>query len=358
MRQFEAGLASNPMTGKVFQDIEQANNQQLNTLAARAMGVEGADNVGAVVRAQAEHRLSQRFEQIGRDIGPVDTAPLRRTLGELAKEESTSLLPRTELDNIMARFERGEGARGVAVGGEAADQVSGQALMRERSRIAKQMRDAYARNDSSAGDLYGNVLEAMDEAARKAAIRSAKGDPSAGEALARSYDSAREQWSVLRAMDRGGEPDGNVMPGQADRIMKQSDQTRYWGRANDIGETTRVGGTGRIGDRPLGDFYDALRFKASQIGKPIVGDSGTATRSAISNWLNSGGTLPTAGKLVGSAVRRLTASPLAQAYAGMSPQAAQTMMATYAAMKNPGASPGLNTLGQVGARIAPFIGGQ
>ena len=77
----------------------------------------------------------------------------------------------------MARFERGTGARAAAVAGEGADQVSGQALMRERSRIAKQMRDAYARNDSSAGDLYGSVLDAMDEAAKSAAIRSAKGDP-------------------------------------------------------------------------------------------------------------------------------------------------------------------------------------
>ena len=160
-------------------------------------------------------------------------------------------------------------------------------------------------------------------------------------------------------MDRGGASiDGNVMPGQAARLMRSSDKRGFQGRANDVGDTTQVGGSGRIGDRPLGDFYDALRFKASQIGKPIVGDSGTATRSAISNWLNSGSTLPTVAVGMGNMVRRLTASPLAQAYTQMSPQAAQTMMATYAAMKNPGFSPGLTAAGQAGARIAPFIGGQ
>lgn len=335
MRQMEASMASHPMTSGVFAEVEQANKAQLNRLAARAMGVDGADSVSAEVRAVAEQQLSQRFEQVGRAIGPVDTAPLQKALRELGKEESTALLPRTELDNIMARFERGQGARSMAVAGEPVDQVSGVALMRERSRIARQMRDAYARNDSSAGELYGNVLNAMDEAVERAAIRTARGDPSAGEALLRQYSSAREQWNVLRAMDRGGASiDGNVMPGQAARLIRSGDKGGFWGLADDAGQTIQKRGTGIVGQNPTGDFYDALRFAGSQIGRPVVGDSGTATRLSLTQAMQGG---MVAVGITGA--RRFAESRLARAYAGMSPQAAMTAAAVAQGMRNPGQAP-------------------
>jgi hypothetical protein len=357
MRQMEASAASHPLMGGIFGELEQANKQQLNTLAARAMGIEGADSVSAEVRALAEHRIGQRFEAVGKAIGPVDTQPLQKALGELAKDETVALLPRTELDSLMARFERGQGARQVAVSGTKVDQVSGEALMRERSRIAKQMRDAYARNDSSAGDLYGNVLEAMDKAATKAAIRSAKGDPVAGLQLANEYTTAREQWNVLRAMDRGGASiDGNVLPGQASRLINSGDKTGFMGRANDAGLTTQKRGTGKLGESPAGDLYDALRFAHSQIGRPVVGDSGTATRMSLQTMMQGG--------LAGAAIlsaKRFAQSTAARGYAGMSPEAAMVAGAIAQSMKNPGGQAGgvvdiLRTGGMAGAGGA-FGGG-
>lgn len=346
MRQMEASMASHPITGGVFGEIEQANKQQLNRLAARAMGVEGADSVSAEVRAMAEHRLSQSFESIGQAIGPVNTAPLRKTLAELASDEGTSLLPRTELDSILARFERGAANRHVAVGGEGADQVSGVALMRERSRIARQMRDAYARNDSSAGELYGNVLDAMDDAVAKAAVRTAKGDPDAGAALLGQYSQAREQWNVLRAMDRGGASiDGNVLPGQAARLINSGDKTGFIGRANDAGMTTQKRGTGILGQNPTGDLYDALRFAHSQIGRPVVGDSGTATRMSLQTSME-GGLAATAAR----AALRFGQSRAATAYANMSPEAAATAAAVVQGMRNPGGqAPGMVDILRTGA---------
>jgi hypothetical protein len=144
------------------------------------------------------------------------------------------------------------------------------------------------------------------------------------------YDLARERWSVLRAMDRGGASvDGNVMPGQAMRLGKSSDKRGLWGAADDAGETTMRTGTGRLGEDALGDYYDALRFKSSQIGKPIVGNSGTATRSAVGQWLQGGST---AGMLVGGA-KNLALTPPMRAYANMSPEAAQRAVEILEAMR-------------------------
>jgi hypothetical protein len=60
MRKIEAAASSNPVLSPYWDQMKQGNARQINTLAARAMGVE-ADNVGAAVRAQAENAIGQDF---------------------------------------------------------------------------------------------------------------------------------------------------------------------------------------------------------------------------------------------------------------------------------------------------------
>jgi hypothetical protein len=325
MRQLEASAASNPVLSPYWQQLKQENAQQINRLAAKAMGVE-ADNVGPAVRATAEHQIGQQFEDIGRQIGRVETGPLKKRLAELAEEESTALLPRVEIDSILARFERGATSRSGAVAGEAGDLVTGPALMRERSRISSQMRDAYQRGDSTLGKLYGDVVDAMDEAVRSSA-RKTLGSAAEGRAVAELYDETRSQWSVLRAMERGGATvDGQVLPGQSARILGRSDKTGFWGRADDAGQTLQRRGTGKAGEDAVGDLYDGLRFASSQLGKDIVGDSGTATRLATSGMFE-GGLLPTIGRAGAHVARRALVGPLARRYMEASPEAAQAWQA-------------------------------
>lgn len=321
MRQLEASAASNPVLSPYWQQLKQENAQQINRLTAKAMG-ETADNVGADVRAAAEHRIGQQFEEIGRRIGQVDTAPLKKRLAELAEEESTALLPRVELESILNRFERGATSRAGAAAGEGADMVTGPALMRERSRISTEMRSAYQRSDATLGNLYGDVLDAMDDAVRQSAGRTL-GSNSAGRSVAKDYDQARSQWSVLRALDRGGvTPDGQVLTGKLAGNLGKSDKTGFWGRADEAGETTLRRGTGTAGEDAVGDLYDGLRFATSRLGKDIVGDSGTATRLATSGMFE-GGLLPTIGRAGAHVARRALVGPLAKRYMGMSPEAAQ-----------------------------------
>lgn len=318
MRQLEAGMASNPWTARPFVEIDDANKLRLNTLAAKAIGQE-ADNVGPAVRGEAAEAIGAQFREVGRKMGPVDVKPLKAALQNIEAEESTAVLPLLEVKSLLRRFGEGEAGRVAAAGGEDASTVTGAALMRERSRISKQMRDAFAANNSDKGELYGRVLDAIDDTARSALVNNL-GKRGADEAAA-LYDTARDQWNVLRALDRGGASmDGNVLAGQAARLVGQGDKTRF----------LRGGlkGTGTPGEAPLGDFYDALRFSSSQLGRPIVGDSGTATRSAVTSILQGGSLTGT----VAGGARNLLLSPVFRAYARSDPQAARMAAAVASGM--------------------------
>jgi len=320
MRQVEASASSNPVLAPFWQAMKQDNAQQINRLTARAMGVE-ADNVGPQVRATAEDQIGRAFRQVGNDIGVVPTQGLYGTLQAIAAEEATAGLPTREAWRVLKQFEKGMEGRAGAAAGEAGDVMHGSDLVKMRSSVSKQMRDAYAANKSERGEVLGQVLDAIDDTIGKAALKS--GSPS----LVHTYDTAREQWSVLRAMDRGGATiDGQVLPGQTARILRSSDKTGFWGRADEAGQTLQRTGTGTLGQDTLGDLYDGLRFASSQIGRDIVGDSGTATRMATSG-LFEGGLAATAGRMASLAARKAVVGPLAARYMAASPEAAQAWQA-------------------------------
>lgn len=343
-RQFEAALGSNPWTSAPLQQIDQANTARLDKLAARAMGQDAAD-VGPAVRAAAEKQIGDAFSEVGAGIGKVETGKLHAGLKALDAEDATGGLPNRAAFKILKRFESGMTGRAEAVAGEAADVMSGKALVAMRSEVARDMRAAFAKSQPDEGQALAKVLDLVDDTIAKAARD--VGDVG----LVRRYDQARERWSVLRMLDRGGASiDGHVMPGQAARIMKSSDKGGFWGLADETGGTIQRQGTGVQGEAPLGDFYDALRFRSSQLGRDIVGNSGTATRSAVGELMAGGSTVG----LGLSALRRLTASPVVKAYANMSPEAAALWgAAAQGAAAAPGATPG--AVGSVAARI---LGGQ
>lgn len=322
LRQIEASASRNPVLSPYWQQMKGANEQRLNGLAARAIGVE-ADNLGPQVLAQAEHQIGRQFREVGEAMGQVDVTPLLDKINSMAKAEKTRLAPRKELEQIAANFASGAEARAAAAleGGPAANLIRGVDLMEQRSEISGRMRDAFANKKSAAGKLYSDVLDAIDETMMKAATKTS-GDPTRGVEIGQLYDKTRDQFSVLRALHRGGvSPDGQLMQGKMAQMMNQSDKTRYFGRADDMGNTLQLTGTGRVGDEPLGDFYDALRFSTSKIGRDIVGDSGTATALATSGMFE-GGPVQIAGRAAGAVARRMVAGPLAQRYMQASPEAA------------------------------------
>lgn len=355
MRQVEASASSNPILSPYWQQLRRENAQQINTLTARAMG-EGADNVGPAVRAAAENRLGDVADDIGRRLGKVETSALHKDLIALAEKEATDGLPTSDAWKVLKRFEKGMEGRTKAVAGELADEMTGEALLKVRSKVSKEMRGAFGAKDPSRGQILGEALDVIDKHIARAAR--ARGDFG----LVDDYGKFRDQWSVLRAMDNGGATaDGQVLAGQTARLMRESDKTRYWGLADESGQTMQLHGTGKLGESPLGDYYDALRFASSQLGKDIVGDSGTATRLSLSQAFD-GGFGPTLARAGSYAVRRLTLGPLAQRYMNASPEAAQAWNAARTASGLEGWRSGLAAggatarAGQAGA--TGIMGGQ
>lgn len=356
MRQLEASASSNPVLSPYWQGMKQENAAQLNRLTARAMGVE-ADDVGAAVRAQAEKQIGDTFKEVGADLGSVPTGQLHKELQRLAAEEATQGLPTRDAFGVLRTFEQGVKGRAKAIGAEEGipDVMAGKDLIDMRSKVARQMRDAFANNKSDRGEVLGDVLEVIDDAIGQAALKTGK------PGLVSLYDEARERWTVLRAVNRGGAtPDGQVAVGRMAQVLNQSDKTGFWGRADATGKTLQRTGTGKLGEDALGDLYDGIRFASSRIGKDIVGDSGTATRLATSGVFE-GGLLPTIGRAVSYAGRRAIVGPLAERYMAMSPEAAQAWqsgirqgaMAGWMAGNTGGATVGRAGQAGMGAILSP-----
>jgi hypothetical protein len=345
-QQLEASLASNPLTSGVFGEMAQANQGRLEQLAARAMGVMDGGDVGIATRTKAAQNIGEAFKEVGEGIGKVETGKLHKDLIQLAEEEAVGGLPTTAAWNVLKRFERGIEARKGAVVGEAVDEIAGTQLVTMRSQVAKEMRDAFGANNAPKGQVLGDTLEKIDEAIMRGARSQGR------EELVALYNTARSQWSVLRAMDRGGATvEGRLLPGQTARLIKQGDKTGYFG--GQVGDEARlVQGTGTPGQNPLGDFYDALRF--AQL-KPIVGDSGTATRQAVGNMFQGDGTIMgTAARVALRMGRAVTVNPLARRYAAMGPEASGLLGASIEGIKAGGATPVQQA---VGAGLGRVLGG-
>lgn len=326
MRDFEAQVARVPGAGVVFAELEQANKQQLAALAARAMGVE-ANSVSAEARAYAENQLGQKFQEIAEKIGTVNTAPLRKKIEELAADELTQGFPTSAAAKMRSLYEKGAKGRESAAAGSG-EQMTGQMLMNMRSVASSEMRHAFGEGRHLEGQIFNEALDSIDDVIHKSAL--ARG----GTDLADTYRQTREQWNVLRAMNRGGAaPDGSVNAAAAMRLLRGGDESGAWGRAAKDGSTLQTRGSGILGQNPTGDLYDALRFMNSPIGRPSMPMTGASMAMAMQL-----GGMP---GLAAGAARRLAAAPMARWYAGLSPEAAAVAAGAVAAMNKPGPAPAM-----------------
>src|SRR5262245_6969688 len=332
MRDFEAQTATIPGVSVVVNEIKESNRRTLNGLAARAMGIEGADSVSAEVRALAEQQLGEKFERIAQAIGTVNTKPIRAEFGKLAEEEAMQGLPTSAARRLQNLYESGFKGRERAAAG-AGEQMTGQMLMQMRSEASSLMRKADAAGDATEGQIYSEGVAIIDDIVHRSALMRA------GPEVADAYREARSQWNVLRAANRGGvSVDGNVMPAAMYQKLHAGDQTGTFGRAarDGSGDLAQTRGSGILGQNPTGDFYDALRFARSDVGRDSLPMTGARMGLAMQIGGGTG--------LALSAARRLAAVPMAKAYAGMSPQGAATAAAMIEAMRSPGAASGVSNV--------------
>jgi hypothetical protein len=188
--------------------------------------------------------------------------------------------------------------------------VSGEKLMRLYSSFGKKSRDAWGQGKAELGEAYGELQDTLLGMVERQAS-----DPD----LMARWGNARQQWRYLKVLERPGVvTKGNVNPASLNTALGKMFKGEY-ARAGDV----RRGAPN--------DLFDASRI-TNWMGD-VVGDSGTATRSA---WAALGRN-PGALELMTAAGSRMVSAPVMNAYMRASPDAAAAFMAPAGAAARAGA---------------------
>lgn len=250
LQQLEAKLESQPMTSGPFNTIKAANQQAVNRAWAGAIG-EGGNAVDSATLAQASDRLGQVFESVRSPNNVVATNPTATSQALDAIDQNVrGLLPGNASirDNpLVADLETMSSQGGI----------TGQQLGSLSSKLG---RAASKQMTTPGGDRdWGQALFAVKNHVDDM-IQSTLSGPEAVQ-----YGAARQQYRALMQLTaRTGNVNpstGNVSGANMANFLQQTDKRGFLFGNNQS------------------DAYNAVRF--AQAFKPIVGDSGTATRMPL-----------------------------------------------------------------------------
>lgn len=246
LQQLEAKLESSPWTSGPVNAIKAGNQTVLNRTAAQSIG-ENANVVDSNVLARANDRLGAVFENIG-DPSRITIVDPNRTRAALdaIDQDAQGLINGSIRDNpLVSRLQTLSDTGGI----------NGQQLRQLSSKLGKA---AYKQMSGPNGDrdmgqaLYG-VKDHVDDLIQSGL----SGDEQA------TYAAARQQYRNLMTLtSRVGivnPSTGNVAGISLASKLQQADKPGF------------------LYGRNQSDLYNAARF--AQAFKPVVGDSGTATRS-------------------------------------------------------------------------------
>jgi len=246
LQQLEAALESKPFTSGPISAIKASNQSTANRIFNEAIG-ESGDIVDSTVLDDAFQRLGDVFETTASKVGsrPIDA---QKAFGVL--------------DDLSGRF-RGVTAKPVLnnplveefVDLAQSGQATGRQLRSLTSRLGKRINNEFTTpsGDRALGEALGEVKGLVDEIIASGL---------SGDDLAR-YRQAMQQYRTLStALSRQNvidETAGNVNLNALASVLRKNDKTGFLRGQNQSA------------------LYDAARF--GRAFRPIVGDSGTATRS-------------------------------------------------------------------------------
>jgi hypothetical protein len=248
LRQLEAQLESFPMTSGPFNTIKDTNQEALNRIAARAIGVKNVTSLDSPTLGKAQDKIVDRLNAVAdgnlRQIDPD------RFLNSVANIENSyeGMLPAPLADNPLVKRLLNFAAKGDATGEQLFELQSrlGKAALNEMTSQSGNRQTGMALYD-----LQEEVLDLLQQGLSKTQLA--------------TFKEARSQYRTL--MQLTGRTNvinpstGNVNGVALSALLQQKDRNGFlFGRNNS-------------------DLYNAARF--AQAFKPIVGDSGTATRSAL-----------------------------------------------------------------------------
>jgi len=278
LQQMEARMESNPFTSGPFNAIKDANQRILNRSTAQAIGV-NSDELSNPVLAQAQRQISNVYKQVASpEVKKLDGNTIQTGI-EIVDKAFEGLTTQPLRGNIFVKQLEDLAAKGEA---------SGNQLQTLSSKIGKRAKNEMttAMGDRELGSALFQLKEMVDDALAQGLSREQQA----------AFQQARANYRNLMTI-RSNQGVVNPSTGNVSGL-------------NLATALTRKDPQGFVFGSNQSPMYEAARF--AQAFKPIVGDSGTATRSMEISPLSMMLAAPT-----NIAARAYTAQPTANLAARM-----------------------------------------
>lgn len=249
-------MRSQPFMADALDPVVQANARQLNKLTAQAVDLT-EDQMGRGALAGSRGAVGQRFEDVAARMPEVT-------------------LPESVVANVEKALTSAErqayGISRAVEGTERALSVQGRDLMQLRQKVAEEASNRASKEGQDVVQReFAQTVDAIDDAI-ESALR-ANGD----DTTMALWQEARTRWRVVRALDRPGvvQPDGSIsMKSLSLALEKEFDREfrRQLSAPADFPQDVR-------------DLLDYTRL--ARAFESNLGNSGTATRSAMGDIINS-----------------------------------------------------------------------
>jgi hypothetical protein len=245
LQQMEARMESNPFTSGPFNTIKDTNQKILNQATAKAIGVD-ANELSNPVLAQAQRQISNVYKQVASpEVKKLDGNTIQTGI-EIVDKAFEGLTTQPLRSNIFVKQLEELAAKGEA---------SGNQLQTLSSKIGKRAKNEMttAMGDRELGSALFQLKEMVDDALAQGLSKTEQA----------AFQQARSNYRNLMTI-RSNQGVVNPSTGNVSGLNLASALTRKDPQGFVFGSN----------QTPM---YEAARF--AQAFKPIVGDSGTATRS-------------------------------------------------------------------------------
>ena len=245
LQQMEARMESSPFTSGPFNTIKTENQKILNRATAQAIGVDSAELSNPVL-AQAQRQISNVYQQVASpQVKKVDGNTIQTGI-EIVDKAFEGLTTQPFKNNIFVQQVQNIAAKGEASGNE---------LQALSSKIGKRAKNEMttAMGDRELGSALFQLKEMVDDALAQGLSKEQQA----------AFQQARANYRNLMTI-RSNQGVVNPSTGNVSGLNLASALTRKDPQGFVFGSN----------QTPM---YEAARF--AQAFRPIVGDSGTATRS-------------------------------------------------------------------------------
>jgi len=257
--QMEARMESSPFTSAPFNTIKAENQKVLNRATAQAIGV-NSDELSNPVLAQAQRQISDVYKKVATpDVRKLDGMTFMNNI-DLVDNAFEGLTNQPLKTNIFVKQ-----LQDLALKGEA----SGVQLQNLSSKIGKKAKNEMttAMGDRELGSALFQLKEMVDDALSAGLSKAEQ------EAFATARNNYRNLMTIRTASGVVNPSSGNVSGLNLASALTRKDPQGFVFGSNQT------------------PMYEAARF--AQAFRPIVGDSGTATRSMEYSPLNMLLSMPT-----------------------------------------------------------------